>query len=272
MTSESFMKILDFEMLKNAYLSSDRKASVTIGVFDGIHKGHIKLFHEVTRDPGLESFVITFFTNPKKILRPDSFHGCILTQKQKLEHLEAYGIDNVIFIDFSSDFSKLRGDEFFKYISSNIAIAKLIIGSNFRCGINASFTAAMIQAFFLGTDTETVIVDQLVSDSRIRISSSYIRQLIIHGEMKEAADLLDRTYSLDFSSSKLKQCDKVIIIQKTEIIQLLPPPGLYDVLVKDESSIINGKLKIDESKITIRLEKVYGDLKNREIMIIEKID
>ena len=266
------MRILNFEMLKNTYLSTNRKAALTIGVFDGIHKGHIKLFHEVTRDPDLESFVITFFTNPKKILRPDSFHGCILTQKQKLEHLEAYGIDNVILIDFSSDFSKLRGDEFLERISSNISIAKLIIGSNFRCGINASFTAAMIQKFFLSSETETFIVDQLVNNSSIRISSSYIRQLIMHGEMKEAADFLDRIYSLDLTSSKLEQCDKVIIIKKTEILQLLPPPGLYDVLVKDESSIINGKLKIDESKLTIRLEKVYDDLKNQEIMIIDKID
>jgi len=266
------MRILDFEKLKSSEFVTNKKAAVTIGVFDGIHKGHMKLLHQVTQDSSLESFVITFYVNPKKILRPDSFHGCILTQKQKLEHLESYGIDNVILIDFPSDFSKLRGDKFFDYITSYINIEKLIIGSNFRCGINASYTAPMINEYFLNTDTETVIVDQLVNISNIRISSSYVRQLIMHGEMKEAAEFLDKIYALDFSTSKFNLSDKIIIIKKTEIMQLLPPPGLYYVSVNDGLSIIDGILRIDESKVTVKLEKKCNNLKKHEIMIIEKKD
>jgi len=266
------MRILDFEKLIEAEVNSAKKAAVTIGVFDGIHKGHIKLLHQVTQDPELESFVITFYVNPKKILRPDSFHGCILTRKQKLEHLEAYGIDNVILIDFSSDFSKLRGDKFFDYITSYINIQKLIIGSNFRCGINASFTAPMIKDYFSNMDTETIIVDQLVNSSNIRISSSYVRQLIMHGEMKEAAEFLDKIYALDFSSSKFNQSDLIISIKKTEILQLLPPPGLYYVLVNEGLSIINGILKIDELHVTVKLETKCNNLIKHEIMIIEKKD
>ena len=266
------MRILDFEKLKLTELYTGKKAAVTIGVFDGIHKGHMKLLHQVTQDSSLESFVITFYVNPKKILRPDSFHGCILTQKQKVEHLEAYGIDNVILIDFCSDFSKLRGDKFFDYITSSINIKKLIIGSNFRCGINASYTAPMIEEYFSSMNTDTVIVDQLVNGSNIRISSSYVRQLIMHGEMKEAAEYLDKIYALDFSSSKFNLSDTIISIKKTDIIQLLPPPGLYDVSVNDGVSVINGILIIDEFKVTVKLEKKCNNLKKHEIMIIEKKD
>ncbi len=266
------MRILDFEKLKSTKFPIGLKAAVTIGVFDGIHKGHIKLLHLVTQDTSLESFVITFYVNPKKILRPESFHGCILTQKQKMEHLEAYGIDNVILIDFSSDFSKLRGDSFFDYITSYLNIKKLIIGSNFRCGIYASYTASMIKEYFSSLDTETIIVDQLLNSSNIRISSSYVRQLIMHGEMKEAAEFLDKIYALDFSLSKFNQSDKIINIKKTEIMQLLPPPGLYYVSVNDGLSIINGILIIDESNVIIKLDKRCNNLKKHEIMIIEKKD
>jgi riboflavin kinase / FMN adenylyltransferase len=264
------MRILDFEKLKLTEFYSKKKAAVTIGVFDGIHKGHMKLLHQVTMDSSLESYVITFYVNPKKILHPESFHGCILTQKQKLEHLEAYGIDNVILIDFSSDFSKLRGEKFFDYITSNIHIKKLIIGSNFKCGINASYTAPMINEYFSTMDTETVIVEQLLNSSNIRISSSYVRQLIMHGEMIEAAEFLDKIYALDFSSSKFNLSDTVISIKKTEIIQLLPPPGLYIVSVDDGLSIINGILKIDKFEVIVKLEKKCNNLKKHEIMIIEK--
>lgn len=266
------MRIFDFAELKSTEFPIGIKAAVTIGVFDGIHKGHIKLLHMVTQDASLESFVITFYVNPKKILRPDSFHGCILTQKQKMEHLEAYGIDNVILIDFSADFSKLRGDSFFDYISSYINIKKLIIGSNFRCGIHASFTAPMISEYFSNSDTDTIIVDQLLTSSNIRISSSYVRQLIMHGEMKEAAEFLDKIYALDFSLSKFNLSDEIIRIKKTEIMQLLPPPGLYYVSVNNCLSVINGILQIDESDVTIKLEKKCNNLEKHEIMIIEKKD
>ncbi len=274
------MRVLDYSqlsLLKNVPADKKKPAAVTVGVFDGIHKGHMKLLNEVTSNPQLDSYVITFHENPKKILRPDDFHGCILTKRQKMEHLEAHGIDTVVLIDFSSDFSKLRGEEFFDYVSGHIPLVKLIIGSNFRCGIGASFTAGMIREYYRNAPVEMCIIDQLVHDDKNRISSSYVRLLIKKGNMGKAAELLDKVYSLDLTACGLKVNSSGILINPDEIIQLLPPPGLYNILMVNGSGAdlepLRGTLLISESLLSVQLEKqLYNTAVKRELMITEKID
>jgi riboflavin kinase / FMN adenylyltransferase len=275
------MRVLDYSqlsLLNDVPADKKKPAAVTVGVFDGIHKGHMKLLNEVTSNPKLDSYVITFHENPKKILRPDDFHGCILTKRQKMEHLDAHGIDTVVLIDFSSDFSKLRGEEFFDYVSGHIPLVKLIIGSNFRCGIGASFTAGMIRNYYRNSPVEVSIIDQLVHDDKNRISSSYVRLLIKKGNMKKAAELLDKVYSLDLTVCGLKVNGSSIFINPEDIIQLLPPPGLYRVVMVDgsyaDSDPDRGTLLISESLLTVQLEKPLYNIAaaKRELMIIEKID
>jgi riboflavin kinase / FMN adenylyltransferase len=272
------MRKLEYSQLplvKNRNFSHARGAAVTVGVFDGIHRGHMKLLNEVTSDPHLESYVVTFHENPKKILYPDTFHGCILTQRQKLEHLEQHGIDTAVMIDFSSDFSKLRGEDFFDYLSGHIPMVKLVIGSNFRCGIGASFTAGMIEKYFEQTSVQTSIIEQLVHDDTNRVSSSYVRLLIKRGNMVKAAELLDKVYALDLTRCSVQQTGKVVHIDPEELTQLLPPPGLYrSSLVFDdaEGTLREGVLLIDRKSLRVRLQQPPGQQVGiKELLIVEKI-
>ncbi len=272
------MRTLEYSQLPlvtDRNFSRKRGAAVTVGVFDGIHRGHMKLLDEVTSDKNLDSYVVTFHENPKKILYPETFHGCILTQRQKLEHLEQHGIDTAVLIDFSSDFSKLRGEDFFDYLSSHIPMVKLVIGSNFRCGIGASFTAGLIEKYFEHTSVQTSIIEQLVHDDVNRVSSSYVRLLIKRGNMVKAAELLDKMYALDLTRCSVQQTGKVVHIDPEEITQLLPPPGLYrsSIAVGDaQGALYEGVLLIDRSSLRVRLQQPLGKSEViRELLIAEKI-
>lgn len=269
------MRIVDYQDLPTLYdeKTPRRDASVTIGVFDGIHRGHMLLLQKVTENPDLESIVITFHENPKKILRPDTFHGCILTERQKLEHLKAHGIDTVILIDFSADFSKLRGDEFFTFVAQHIPMVKLVVGSNFRCGINASFDAEKIKEFFYGSRVDAQIVERLVHDKNKKISSSYVRRLIKAGRMGRAAELLDRTYSLDLSKIPIEMEEGRMILHPGDVVQLLPPPGLYRISLGQDPSNYFSTLTIEHNRLVVDLDwDEWLESAWRELNIIEKID
>ncbi|MDR1903315.1 MAG: adenylyltransferase/cytidyltransferase family protein, partial [Treponema sp.] len=120
-------------------------SAMTIGVFDGVHRGHQALIREVV-ERGPFPTVITFKQNPKSILNPQSYTGDIFSLRQKLECFEALGVERTILIDFSDNFSKLKGQEFIDILKKRGNLVFLIIGRNFRCGYKLDTDAARVKA------------------------------------------------------------------------------------------------------------------------------
>jgi riboflavin kinase/FMN adenylyltransferase len=140
--------------------------------------------------------VITFRENPRKLLGPAGYEGDIFSLEQKLEALEGYGVEQVILIDFSEKFSKLKGQEFIALLEDRIELVFLVIGVNFRCGYRQDTGASSIKTMNEKRGIATDVVPPVLEGS-LPVSSSRIRVSITGGDPAAAAAMLGRNPELD---------------------------------------------------------------------------
>src|SRR3954468_2860441 len=166
------------------------RSVVTIGVFDGVHRGHQEIIgHTVktARDLGLQSVVVTFDPHPSEVVRPGS-HPAILTEPaRKAELIEALGADVLCVIPFTVAFSQLPASAFVHdLLVEQLHTALVVVGENFRFGHKALGDVALLRQ--LGRTFGFGVVDApLVSDDSTVFSSTYIRACVDAGDVAAAA-------------------------------------------------------------------------------------
>ena len=249
------MKVISWQDFIKGSLLGTGSAAMTIGVFDGIHKGHQFLLNEIKNHQADLSVVLTFTENPRIFFKDKSYPGDITTSSQKLETLSIQGIDIVILIDFSSEFSKLSGKDFLFLIVENCDITYLSLGQNFRCGKNGmtnSYEAKEIlknKKIHVEIEEMTYFKDQLVS-------STIIREAVLTGNLERAQNMLERVFSLDIAGIPQIVREKTIIIETKNIKQILPPQGSYVVRTGNTTEMQETKICINKSDIVIPLQKM----------------
>jgi riboflavin kinase / FMN adenylyltransferase len=230
-----------------------RGSFVTIGNFDGVHLSHQFICRKLANDAknaGAKSLIITFDPHPKMILHPDirPFY-LITTLEEKLKLLEACGIDGVLVIPFSLDYSRMTAEEFVReFLGRRLAIKKIIVGHDYTfgqgkkgssdylisCGREMGFAVEVVDAFKMGDNI---------------ISSTLTRKFIIKGDFKMASALLGRYYNvagivvsgrgrgigLGFPTANIEP-------EK----ELLPPAGIYAAFVEFEGKRLMAALNIGE--------------------------
>jgi riboflavin kinase/FMN adenylyltransferase len=184
---------------------------VTIGVFDGVHRGHQQIVgHAVTLAgrAGLASVVVTFDPHPSEVVRPGS-HPAILTESaRKADLIEALGVDVLCVIPFTLEFSHLPAETFVHdVIVEHLHAGVVVVGENFRFGHRAAGDVALLER--LGrTFGFTVSGGPLVSSTAAGdgvgratasaiVSSTYIRSCVDAGDIEAAADALGRPHRLE---------------------------------------------------------------------------
>ena len=185
-----YMQILDWNEFIGGVLKN-HSVSLTVGVFDGVHRGHQALIRE-TCSLSAYPVIVTFRKNPLKILDPGNFSGNICSLEEKLEIFNDLGVKFVVLIDFSKKFSKIKGIDFINLLIKSCKIKHFVLGQNFRCGF-------MLDTGFedlLKTDVPVRVV-KAVFEGGQAISSSRIRNAICCGNLKEAALLLGRTPEIE---------------------------------------------------------------------------
>ena len=176
------------------------RSAVTIGVFDGVHRGHQAIIgHLVKRskDLGVRSVVMTFDPHPSEVVRPGS-HPAILTEpNRKAELIEALGVDVLCVVPFTQDFSRLTADEFVHdALVESLHAALVVVGENFRFGHKAAGDVSLLER--LGrTFGFAVEGAPLVSADDTVFSSTYIRSCIDAGDVRAAAAALGRPHRLE---------------------------------------------------------------------------
>jgi riboflavin kinase/FMN adenylyltransferase len=172
----------------------------TIGVFDGLHRGHQQIIaraREVAAEHGLPTVLVTFTPHPSEVVRPGSHPPQLTTNTRKAELAAELGVDVVVFLPFTLEFSKLSPEEFLhQTVVAELHAAAVVVGENFRFGHRAAGTVAMLAELGSRWGFAAEGVTLLAEDGR-PISSTYIRSCVEAGELDAAAHALGRPHRLD---------------------------------------------------------------------------
>jgi riboflavin kinase/FMN adenylyltransferase len=265
-----------------------RGAVVTIGNFDGVHLGHRYIFDKVIRESRQKkcrAMVITFEPHPKLVLHPERKPFYLITSlEEKIARIAETGVDGLLLLPFSLEFSYTTAREFVHSILGNkLRIKKIFIGHDYTFGRDREGNETLLACFGqqLGFDVE-VISALKVGDTVI--SSTLTRNAILEGRVKEAAAYLGRPYNLSgvvivghrrgkdlgFPTANLRP-DKV----------LAPARGIYAVRLLLEDKAHQGVLNIGfnptfaDNALSVEVhifdfdEDIYG--KRLEVLFIDRI-
>ena len=177
-----------------------KRGFVTIGNFDGVHCGHKTMLQEVVErahDRGLPAIVVTFDPHPLRILAPERAPLMLQTQKQREESLQACGIDTVLTIPFTREFSQIPAEEFVKtLLVKKLAISEIHVGERFVVGRDRGGNVDLLRQLGAVSGFKVSVVSD-VNDGDAKISSTRIRQAVLAGEVALARKLLGRPYLMD---------------------------------------------------------------------------
>lgn len=246
------MNIISWESFVSGAFPSAQRAA-TVGVFDGLHRGHRALVDRVAAfAPTLTPTVFTFTENPKAILRPNDFDGDIFSLDQKLGELERLGMALVVLIDFSGNFGKLSGKEFVDLIKDRGKLRYLAVGSDFRCGYHLDTDADRIRSLNEAEGVPTDIVAPVLWDGA-PVSSSRIRSAIAAGNLVEATALLGRNFVLDLGSVPKTPGPVADEYDVGPTRRITPPNGRYTALVRSDDALsgIECTVEIDHNRVRV---------------------
>ncbi|MFD6712441.1 bifunctional riboflavin kinase/FAD synthetase [Micromonospora chalcea] len=176
------------------------RSVVTIGVFDGVHRGHqATIGHTVARarELGVKSVVVTFDPHPAEVVRPGS-HPAVLTEPaRKAELIEGLGVDVLCVVPFTVEFSRLPPEAFVHdVLVEHLHAALVVVGDNFRFGHRAAGDVPLLER--LGrTFGFAVEGAPLVAEAGTVFSSTYIRSCVDAGDVGAAAAALGRPHRVE---------------------------------------------------------------------------
>ncbi|GAA1797621.1 bifunctional riboflavin kinase/FAD synthetase [Luedemannella flava] len=181
------------------------RSVVTIGVFDGVHRGHQQIIRHTAaraRELGVSSVVVTFDPHPAEVVRPGS-HPAVLTEPaRKAELIEELGVDVLFVIPFTVEFSRLSAETFVHdVLVEQLHVAAVVMGENFRFGHRAAGDVALLtrlgRNFGFTVEGAPLVGAQAGAGEPTLFSSTYIRACVDAGDIAAATAALGRPHRLE---------------------------------------------------------------------------
>jgi riboflavin kinase/FMN adenylyltransferase len=173
---------------------------VTIGVFDGVHRGHRQLIERavtVARERRLRSVVVTFDPHPSQLVRPGSHPAALTTLERRAELVAELGADAFCVIPFTGELARMNPAEFaHEVLVDTLHAAVVVVGANFTFGYKAEGDLDTLRTLGTRFGFQVEGLD-LISDDGVTFSSTYIRSCIDAGDMEAAAAALGRLHRVD---------------------------------------------------------------------------
>lgn len=262
-----------------------QKPVITSGVFDGVHLGHQKILNkvkEVAFINGGESVVVTFWPHPREVLRKDDSLKLINSIEEKLVLLEKYGIEHVVLIPFTPDFSKLSSKEYIlDILVSKLHVNHLIIGYNHHFGHDrlGNFDTILQYAATCNFTAEQVTPKSI---NKTNISSTIVRKALLDGDIETANKYLGYQYQLSGNVIVGNKIGRTIgyptaNVKVSHNFKIIPKTGVYAVWAKTNNTIYPAMLNIgfrptlNESAPQLSIEAhligFQGDIYDKEITL-----
>jgi riboflavin kinase/FMN adenylyltransferase len=210
-----------------------RRSVVTIGNFDGVHRGHQKILQSVverSRKTGALASVLTFFPHPVRVLRPAAAPSLLGTLDQRLAAFDAAGIEAALVVRFDAKLSEMSADEFAKqFLVETMRTEAVLVGANFRFGHRQTGDVKLLEELGALSDFDVEIVQPVVESGAV-ISSSAIREALRDGRVDDAQRMLGRPYALEGEIRTGTGQGRKLIVPTLNLAteqELLPKTGVY---------------------------------------------
>lgn len=181
------------------HLSRGRGRAMALGNFDGLHLAHQELVHRLVDQAGksgLISSLMVFDPHPLELLCPDRAPRLLTLPEHRAELLAKFGVDELVIAAFTEEFSRLSPREFASSIlNERCDVKTVVIGYDYSFGKMGSGQPADLVHLGRELGFETVVVDPVTIDGQV-VSSTSVRILLAEGNVRQAARLLGRPYSL----------------------------------------------------------------------------
>jgi riboflavin kinase/FMN adenylyltransferase len=259
------------------------KPVLTIGNFDGVHKGHLTLFDKVkerAKAIGGQSVVMTFEPHPLKIMRPANGPHLITHTGQKLELIEKAGIDIIVCVSFDREFAAVSARDFVsKILVQKIGIKEIVVGYDYTFGHNREGDMNLLRE--MGNELGFVV--HLVGPVQIHdtlVSSTSIRRLVQEGRVGEAKVLLGRDFEVQGTVVKGQNRGGRLLGFPTANLkphgELLPKKGVYAVKLVIDDAVYNGVTNVGynptfgDTDLTVETHvlEFTGDLLGKTIKVL----
>ena len=171
---------------------------VTIGVFDGVHRGHQYLLDRLklkAESEACQSVVVTFLNHPGTVLRPESSIHYLLPTDQRIRLLNKSGVDQVVSITFDKELSRLDPAQFLQLLSGVVDLKGLVVGPDFAMGHQREGTVPVLQKLGLELGFTVEAVKPIESDAGW-VSSTAIRKSLTDGQVKLASNMLGYQFTV----------------------------------------------------------------------------
>jgi riboflavin kinase/FMN adenylyltransferase len=227
------------EVLRNPTASSDlpRQGVLTMGNFDGVHRGHQMLVTGAVaraRELGVPAVALTFEPHPERVLRPELGLRLLTTQMQRAQLLERSGVGTLVEIGFDRRFAEVVAAEFVRdYLIHRLAVREVWLGTDFRFGAERLGDVGFLSALGHELGFSVVGVDPLMAGKEL-ISSTRIRREVARGHVGEAWELLGRPFFVDGSVYRGERMGRRLGFPTMNIEvenELMPAHGVYVTVV-----------------------------------------
>jgi riboflavin kinase/FMN adenylyltransferase len=213
-------------------------AVVTVGTFDGLHRGHQRVLAEVVgraRQRGLASVLVTFDAHPLEVLNPAACPKLLTLPEEKQELLAGTGLDRVVVLPFTREVAQQSPEEFIRRLRAEHAMRELVLGYDHAFGRGRSGDEALVRRLGKAEGFDVAVVDAVREDGQ-PISSTLIRAAVAHGDLTGAARWLGRPYGLLGRVTPGAGRGRTIGVPTLNLAppdarKLLPPDGVYAVWV-----------------------------------------
>lgn len=265
-----------------------RGGVVSIGNFDGVHRGHQIMARTVAmraRELGVPAVIMTFDPHPTVLLAPDRIPPQLTTIRQRARSLDECGIDCVIAYPTDRNLLELEPEEFFQLIiRDELQALGIIEGPNFHFGHRRAGSIETLRSLCSAHNTRLQVLDPVADETGWMVSSTDVRKAIDGGRMREAEDLLGRPYSVMGVVGHGAQRGRQLgfpTANLENIVTMLPPDGVYAGTVELEegrrvaATHIGPNVTFGElaKKVEVHLLDFSGDLYGREleVTLVERV-
>ena len=229
---------------------AENPSAITIGTFDGVHVGHRKIIENlIAKSEGLDTMLLTFFPHPRMVLQQDSNIKLINTIDERIQLLEATGLNTLIIYPFNREFSRLKARDFVRdFLIDHLNLKKIIIGYDHRFGRNRTANIDDLREFGEAFDFKVEEIQAKEIDD-VTISSTKIRKALNEGDIATANAYLGYEFMLTGIVISGKGLGNTIDfptanIHIKETYKLIPRQGVYFVKSIINNSTVFGMMNI----------------------------